>query len=506
MIDNKKKVIIVGAGVAGLSSAIRLKVEGYDVEIIEKESIAGGKMNIIEKDGFRFDLGPTIVMMPDLYREIFEIAGKNPDDYIPMSRLDPMYRSYFDNGTDYIDISSDLVQLTKTLEAIDPEDTAGFLRYLSSIYERFLVAKDHFIQRPFRNKKDFYNPFMLHQAMKLKTFDSATNSIAKFVKNKKIQQMLTFQTLYIGISPENGPSLYTIIPMIELLYGIWYIDGGMHKMAEGMEKVFLELGGEIRFNALVEEILIEDGIARGVLVDDEECLSDYVICNADFPYAVKNLVKDKKAKGKYTDEKVDSLKYSCSCFILYLGMDRKYDELEHVHTFVFSNDLDKNLEQIFNGEHIEDPSLYIVAASKIDPSVAPTDKEGLYILVPVSELSTAQYEWNEETVTYYREKALNVVSNLPGMENIKDEIISESVITPIDFRDRFNAYNGACFGLQPTLFQSNHFRPQAKAEACEKLYFTGSSTHPGAGVPIVLMSGKIAAEELIMDDNPQMKG
>lgn len=244
MIDNKKKVIIVGAGVAGLSSAIRLKVEGYDVEIIEKESIAGGKMNIIEKDGFRFDLGPTIVMMPDLYREIFEIAGKNPDDYIPMTRLDPMYRSYFDNGTDYIDISSDLVQLTKTLEAIDPEDTAGFLRYLSSIYERFLVAKDHFIQRPFRNKKDFYNPFMLHQAMKLKTFDSATNSIAKFVKNKKIQQMLTFQTLYIGISPENGPSLYTIIPMIELLYGIWYIDGGMHKMAEGMEKVFLELGGK----------------------------------------------------------------------------------------------------------------------------------------------------------------------------------------------------------------------------------------------------------------------
>ena len=178
------------------------------------------------------------------------------------------------------------------------------------------------------------------------------------------------------------------------------------------------------------------------------------------------------------------------------------EEIEHVHNFVFSEDLDKNLEQIFSGERIEDPSLYIVAASKIDPTVAPEGKDGLYILLPVSDLSTAQYDWTaEETIQYYRQKALNSVSHLPGMNNIEKEIISESMITPIDFRDRFNAYNGACFGLQPTLLQSNHFRPQAKAEACENLYFTGSSTHPGAGVPIVLLSGKIAAEELMLDDN-----
>ena len=506
MSKGKKKVIVIGAGVAGLSSAVRLQAEGYQVELFEKESIVGGKMHVIEKDGFRFDLGPTIVMMPELYREVYEAAGKDPNDYIPMQRIDPMYRSYFDNGTDHIDVSSDLVQLMKTLEEIDPQDAAGFLKYLSSIYERFLVAKDHFIQRPFRNKKDFYNPFMLQQTLKLKTFDSATKSIAKFVKNKKIQQMLTFQTLYIGVSPDNGPSLYTIIPMIELLYGIWYIDGGMHKMAEGMEKVFLELGGKIHFNAPVEEILIEDGAARGVRVDGQDHMADYIMCNADFPYAMKNLVKNPAAKGKYTDEKIDKMNYSCSCFILYLGMDRKYDELEHVHTFVFSNNLEQNLEQVFNGEYVEDPSIYIVAASKIDPTVAPEGKEGLYVLVPVSELSTAQYEWNEETVAYYREKALDSMSNLPGMANVKNEIISETIITPIDFRDRFNAYNGACFGLQPTLFQSNHLRPQAKAEACENLYFTGSSTHPGAGVPIVLLSGKIAAEELILDDTSPRKG
>lgn len=501
MDKGKKKVIVVGAGVAGLSSAIRLQAQGYEVEIYEKESMPGGKMHVIEQDGFRFDLGPTIVMMPELYKEVFEYAGKNPDDYIPMQRLDPMYRSYFNKGTEQIDISSDLVQLMKTLDDISPEDTAGFLRYLSSIYDRYEVARDHFIQRPFRNKKDMYNPFMLQQALKLKTFDSATASISKFVKNEKIQQMLSFQTLYIGVSPNNGPSLYTIIPMIELLYGIWYIDGGMHKMAEGMERAFLDLGGKIHYNAPVEEIVIANGQANGVLVDGNVKRSDYVVCNADFPYAMKNLVKEVSAKGKYTDEKIDSMKYSCSCFILYLGMERKYEELEHVHTFVFSEDLDKNLEQVFSGDFIEDPSIYIVAASKIDPTVAPEGKEGLYVLMPVADLKTAKHDWHDqETINYYRQKALQAVSNLPGMNNVENEIISETMITPLDFQERFNAYNGACFGLQPTLLQSNHFRPQAKAEACENLYFTGSSTHPGAGVPIVLMSGKIAAEELMLDD------
>lgn len=499
--NKDKKVIVVGAGVAGLASAVRLQKEGYQVEIYEKESLPGGKMHTIEKDGFRFDLGPTIVMMPELYREVFEFAGKDPDNYIPMKRLDPMYRSYFNQGSEHIDISSDLVQLMKTFETIDPKDAAGFLKYLASIYERYSVARDYFIQRPFRHKKDFYNPFMITQALKLKTFDSATSSIAKFVNDEKIRQMLSFQTLYIGVSPNNGPSLYTIIPMIELLYGIWYIDGGMHKMAEGMATVFEELGGRIHYDAPVEQVLIEDGTAKGIQVAGQEQTSDYVVVNADFPYAMKHLIQDKTAKGKYTDEKIDSMKYSCSCFILYLGMDRKYDELEQVHTFVFSENLDQNLDQVFSGEFIEDPSIYVVAASKVDPTVAPEGKEGLFVLVPVSDLETAQYDWHDEaTLNYYRKKALDSLSNLPGMSNVENEIISESVITPLDFQEKFNAYNGACFGLQPTLLQSNHFRPQAKAEACEALYFTGSSTHPGAGVPIVLMSGKIAAEELMLDD------
>lgn len=496
-----KKIAVIGAGVAGLASAIRLQHEGYEVEIYEKEAIPGGKMHQIKKDGYTFDLGPSIVMMPQIYREVFELAGRNPDDYIPMKRLDPMYTAFF--GTeekDRFNVSSDLVTLMESLEGISDEDAKGFLNYLQDIYSRFIVAKDHFLQRPFRNALDFYNPFMIKQALKLKTFDSANHSIGKFVKDKRLQQMLSFQTLYIGVSPVNGPSLYTIIPMIELLYGVWFIEGGMYTMAKSMERLFLELGGKVHYNSPVEKILIEDKQAYGILLRDKEILADYVVCNADFPYAIKNLVQDTAAKGKYTDKKVDSMKYSCSCFIMYLGMDRKYEGVDQLHNFVFAEDLDKNLEDIFAGKLLDNPSYYLYMGSKMDQSMAPEGKDGLYLLVPVSDLSIADYEWTEETIQHYRSEVLNSLKRLKGFENVENEILSESYMTPIDFKEKFNAYNGACFGLRPNLLQSNHFRPQAKAKNCENLYFAGSSTHPGAGVPIVLMSAKIATEELILDD------
>lgn len=494
----KKTVSVIGAGAAGLASAVRLQHAGYDVTLYEKEAIPGGKMNQLKKDGYTFDVGPSLVMMPDIYKEVFELAGRNPDDYIPMQRVDPMYSAFF--GDEEISVSSDLTKITEEMENISDKDMAGFLAYLKDIYERYIVAKDHFIQRPFRNASDFYNPKMIRQALKLKTFDSANHSIAKYIKDKRLQQILSFQTLYIGVSPNNGPSLYTIIPMIEYLYGIWFIKGGMHTMAEGMERLFLELGGKVQYSTSVDEIIIEKQEAKGIRIGSETILSDYVMCNADFPYAMKNLVKDEKSKGKYTDKKIDKMKYSCSCFIMYLGMDKKYDQVKNMHNFVFAKDLDRNLEDIFSGDVLTDPSFYVYMGSKLDPTLAPEGKEGLYILVPVSDLSTSKYEWNEETIQYYRERVFMKLKNTKGFENIEEEIVSESYMTPTDWQDKFNAYNGACFGLQPTLTQSNHFRPQAKAKNCENLYFTGSSTHPGAGVPIVLTSAKIAVDELMLDD------
>lgn len=498
-----KKILVVGAGVAGLASGIRLLNEGYDVEIIEKNMKPGGKMNHIELDGYYFDLGPTIVMMPELFREIYELSGRNADDYISMERLDPMYSSFFDHGQKNYQVSNDLVKTMEMFESSSEEDAEGFLKYLSEIYSRFNVAKKHFIQRPFRNAKDFYNPFMLQQGLKLKTLNSAEKLLGKYIKDKRMRQMISFQTLYIGISPFKGPSLYTIIPMIEFMYGVWFIKGGMFSMAQGMARLFTELGGRIKYNTEIEHIVIENNQAVGLQSEGNFIAGDIIMCNADFPYAVKNFIPENRHKGKYTDKKIDSMEYSCSCLLFYFGMSRKYPEIKDVHNFIFSESLDQNIEDIFNGEMIDDPSLYMYIASKIDSSLAPEGKDGVYVLMPVSNVHAMKYEWSEEITKHYREIVIDKIKEIPGMENFDNEIVAETSISPLDFEEKFNAYRGATFGLMPTLTQSNHLRPQSKATHCENLYFTGSSTHPGAGVPIVLLSAKIAVQEVLKDHSDE---
>lgn len=496
-----KKVIVIGAGAAGLASAIRLQHAGYQVELYEKEATPGGKMNQLEMDGYRFDLGPSLVMMPDVYREVFQLCGRDPDDYIPMKKLDPMYRVYFSNDSSRpINVSSNLVDWTKTLESFSPEDAEGFFSYLSEIYKGFNVAMDSIIQRPFRKSSDFYNLPMLKKGMGMKISGSANQFIGNYIKDERLKQIISFQTLYIGISPIKSPSFYTMIPMIQFLYGIWFIKGGMYTMATAMEGLFQELGGTIHYNAPVDEILIEQKQALGVRIGEEEIKADYVVCNADFPYAMKHLIQDKRAKGRYTDRKIDNMKYSCSCMVLYLGMDRKYETIEHIHNFVFDENLEKNMHDIFEGNKLTKASFYVYIASKMDPSLAPEGKDGLYIMMPVSNAADSNYEWNDETIADYRSYLLNTLKSIKGFEAIEDEIVVEKCMTPLDFESKFNAYNGAAFGLLPTLFQSSHMRPQSKAKDCSNLYFTGSSTHPGAGVPIVLLSAKITAQELISDD------
>ncbi|WJY28138.1 MULTISPECIES: phytoene desaturase family protein [Sporosarcina] len=496
-----KKIIVIGAGAAGLASAIRLQHAGYDVEIHEKEATPGGKMNRIELDGYQFDLGPSIIMMPDVYRDVFRVCGRNPDDYIPMQPLDPMYQVHFtDEPNRPVDVSGDLVKWMKTLETYGPGDAAGFLQYLSDIYKGFQVAWDSIIQRPFRRKRDFYNLTMLKKGMNMKAGGSAHKFIGNYVESEKLKQIISFQTLYIGISPLQSPSFYTMIPAIQFLYGVWFMQGGMHTMALAMERLFKELGGVIQYNSPVDEILIERQQAVGVRTGGQAIPADYVVCNADFPYAMKELVQNQPAKGKYTDRKIDSMKYSCSCFVMYLGMDRKYDGVDHIHHFVFDADLEKNMNDIFEGNKLEKASFYVYIASKMDPSLAPDGKDGLYVMMPVSNSAAADYEWDDETIAGYRAYLLDTLKTIDGFEDVDQQIVAERHFTPLDFESKFNAFNGAAFGLLPTMLQSSQMRPQSKAPACENLYFNGSSTHPGAGVPIVLLSAKICAQELISDD------
>lgn len=494
-----KKIIVIGAGVAGLSAAVRLQKLGYEVTLYEKDRQVGGKMNQIKTAGFTFDLGPTIVMMPEIYREVFEFCGKDPDDYIPMKKVDPMLKLYF-NKEKPIEFSNDLIELTKTLENISPEDTQGYFAFLADIYQRYTIAKEAFITKSFRGFWDFYNPKSLWAGIRLRTFSDAYTSISKFVKDDRLRKSLAFQTLYIGVSPYQGPSLYTIIPMIELFYGVYFIEGGMYTLATSLARLFEELGGKIVYETSVDEILIDNKIAKGIRIGKEQVMADAIVCGADFPYAMKELIPDERKRGKYTNKKIAKFEYSCSCFLMYLGLDKKYPE-EHLHSIYFAEDFKQNVDDLFErGKLPDDPSFYLYRPSLMDDSLAPEGQEGLYVLVPVPELS--KYEkWTEQTMQAYRQKIIRLLKEKTIFKDIDEHIVSETLITPKDFSERFNAYNGATFGLKPTLKQSNYYRPHNKFSAAENLYFCGSSTHPGAGVPIVMQSAKLAVEELLRDDN-----
>ncbi len=490
-----KKVLIIGAGTAGLASAIRLQNQGYQVTIYEKLPRVGGRMYRFEEKGFQFDVGPTIVMMPEIYREIFEITGVKASDYLDMQLLDPLYELHYQDGTSFT-VSSDLTKLIPALEKISFEDTQGYLTYLADIYKRYNIARKGFIDRSFHSLKDILSWQNIRDTFRLRTLDSAYKSISKFVKNEKLRQALSFQTLYIGVSPFVGPSIYTIIPMIELLYGIWYIKGGMYAMAKAMQKRFEELGGKIMLNATVEQVIIENRQAVGIQVNGQRIDADAVLVNADFPWAVNHLIP-LAHRGRYQPKKIESMQYSSSSFIMYFGLKKKIPTT--VHQIRYAKDFSKNIHDLFTSTIPDDPSFYIYSPTQIDASLAPEGKEIIYVLVPMPNRQDPSLTWDGTMTQNLRNQIVKRMQSIPGFKDFEQAIEVEKVMTPKDWQDQFNLHHGATFGFKPILLQSNFFRPQAKALPVKHLYFAGTSSHPGAGIPIVMKSAKIAVESMIKD-------
>lgn len=491
------KTIIVGGGIAGLASAIRLRHAGVDVELFEMNERVGGKMNVIHKDGFTFDTGPTIVMMPEEYRELFTLVGRNPDDYFTMSLMDPFFTMHYPDGTK-LEMSSDLSKLMKVLESVDAKDAQGYLRYLSDVYGRYQIARNHFLNRSFRSIWDFVNPKSLLQAYRLKSLDTAYKAISRYVKNDRLRKLFSFQTLYIGISPYSGPSIYSIIGMIQLVYGVWFIKGGMIAYVDALERLAKELGVVIHTSTKVDEVVLENGKAVGVKVKGNVHHVDNVLLNADFPSAIQQLVPQEKQRKPYTDARIDRMESSCSTFMMYLGIDRKLDKLD-VHNLYFTEDFDRNIAEIFEGTLPDDPSMYFYCPAKLDPSLAPEGQETLYVLVPIPNLKVMDEPWTDETTQKYRQVVLERIKKSGLMPDLEDHIVSETIWTPVDWESRFNAHFGATFGLAPTIGQSLVFRPQTTVKGIKNLYAAGSSIHPGAGVPIVMLSSKLAVADILRD-------
>ncbi|WBW97008.1 phytoene desaturase family protein [Oceanirhabdus sp. W0125-5] len=488
----KKNAIIVGAGIGGMATAIRLLNRGFKVQIFEKEKSIGGKVNILEKDGFKFDLTASILMTPDIYKEIFFDIGKNPDHYLNFLKIDPFYRVFFETGS-YMDFYENINKTIESIEAISTEDSIGYMKFIDKTYEKYKIADENFLRCNFDSFNSFFNIGTLRKALKLKPLKSTYNYLKNYIKDERLISFLCFQAMYIGVSPFKESNVYTLIPLVSQLYGLRLIEGGMYSYINALKKVIEELEGEIYTNAKVDKVLIKEGVAQGIVSNNNIYKSDIVICNAEYSYAVEELIDE-----EFITLKDRALKHSPSVFIIYLGLDKKYENLK-VHNHFLSKNFRNSIESFFHGEMCSEPSIYIYSPSRIDSNMAPNGCEAINVMIRVPNLMQSNGKWDEGYKKNIRNILIDKIKMIQGFEDIEEHIILEEYLTPYDLRERFNAYGGAAFSISHNLFQTNYFRPHIKHKKIKNLYFTGGSVHPGTGVSLVLLNSKLVEESVMRD-------
>ncbi len=484
---------VVGAGMGGLATAIRLAAMGFDVEVFEKNDQTGGRMGRLEASGFTFDTGPSLLLMTDTYRELFHFARRDLDDYVRLIPLDSNYRVTFGDG-DSMTIRRTLPELIREVERIEPGVTPRFYRFLEDACYKYRLGRSEFVERDFDKVRDFFGVRNLRLLLKTKALGNYYRSVSKFFRTDKLRQAFSLQTMYLGLSPFRAPAVYSLLPYTELAEdGLWFPEGGMYALVEAMERLAKELGVRFHPNSPVEEIVVSKGRARGVRVNGQEIEADAVLANADLPYAYRELLGGAADKD-FKFRKRGKLQYTASAFMLYLGIDHKLDHMLH-HNFYLSEQYEKNFEAIFRDRALpDDPSFYAVSPSRTEPRMAPEGMDSLFVLVPVPHLGP-NVDWERDGPAF-KEKVYDLLERRCGIENVRDHVVYEKVRTPLDWRDDYNLEEGAAFGIGHGIMQVGYFRPPMVSRAVDGLYFVGASTRPGTGVPLVTIGARLVAERI----------
>ncbi|GEM44885.1 phytoene desaturase [Deinococcus cellulosilyticus] len=489
-----KNIIVIGSGFGGLAAAIRLQARGHKVKLFEKRDKLGGRAYVYEQNGFKFDGGPTIVTAPFLFDEIWQAAGKRREDDVTFVKCDPFYR-IFDHNKRVFNYNDDEMYILEQIHNINPEDKRGYLNFIHSTRAIFDKGFTELADKPFLNFTDMLK--VAPDLIRLQSYLNVYPYVSKFIKDPFLRQCFSFHPLLIGGNPYDSSSIYAMIHYLERKWGVWYAMGGTGAIVTAMGKLFESIGGEIFLNSEVSEILAEDGRVQGIrLKDGTEHRSDDVVSNADVAWTYKKLIPEAKRK-KYTDSKVDSLKYSMSLFVIYFGTRKQYRDqgLAH-HNIILGPRYKGLLDDIFHKKVVaQDFSLYLHMPSLTDPSMAPEGGESFYVLSPVPHLGSGT-DWTT-FAKEYRDRIMKFLEDnyLPGLQ---ENLVAEHHIDPLHFQDELNSHLGAAFSVEPVLTQSAWFRPHNRSEDFSNLYFVGAGTHPGAGLPGVLSSAKIA-EDLICD-------
>ena len=482
----QKHIIIVGAGPGGLTAAMLLAARGFKVTVFEKDPHVGGRNAAIVRNGYKFDTGPTFLMMKFILDEVFEEAGRHIDDYLKCVKLEPMYRLQFEDLR--LEPTTDCEAMLRQLDTSFPGNRAGYDKFMTVEKERFHRMYPC-LQKDYASVKQYLSKDMLRALPKLSIGRSLISVLGDYFREEKLKLSFTFQSKYLGMSAWDCPGAFAILPYVEHAFGVYHVMGGLSEISEAMARVCRQLGVDLRLATPVKQLVLEGRSVRGVeLASGERVLADETVLNADFGYAMKNLVPPGVLK-KFSPENVDARQYSCSTFMLYLGLDKLYD-LPH-HTIFFARDYRRNISDIFQAKVLsEDISFYVRNASVTDSALAPPGHSAAYVLVPVPN-RTAPIDWARETAAF-RGRVLTAMEKRAGMQDLRRHIREEIVFTPQTWQG-MNIQFGATFNLAHSLGQMLYFRPHNKFEELDHCYLVGGGTHPGSGLPTIYESGRIAA-------------
>jgi phytoene desaturase len=484
----ERNVVVIGAGPGGLAAAMLLARRGFRVQVFEKADRIGGRNAELVLGDYRFDLGPTFLMMKYLLDELFEEMGRNTAQYLDCRALDPMYRLNF-MGRSML-ARSRPEDMRAEIERVFPGEGSGLDRFLSDESVRFQKLYPC-LQKDYGSISSFLSPTLLAALPHIAVGRSLYSVLSGYFRSEELRLAFTFQSKYLGMSPWDCPGLFAMIPYTEHAHGIYHVMGGLSQISAAFARVAEEEGASIHTSSPVKRVLLRGRRACGVeLATGEHIACDDVVINADFGHAMSTLFPGEKL-GKYAPAKLNKRSFSCSTFMMYLGLDRAYPEAEH-HMIVFAENYKKCLEDITHHKVLsEDLSVYIRNAAPLDPSCAPTGHSALYVLAPVPN-NTSDIDWTEQKATF-RERILQLLEQRTPYHDIRQHIRQELILTPQDWQDKASVFLGATFNMGHGWDQMLYFRPHNKFELFDNTYLVGGGTHPGSGLPTIFESARISS-------------
>lgn len=493
---NVKSAIVIGAGMGGLAVALRLRRLGLAVTVLEKRPRPGGRSYVIEENGFRVDTGPTILVMKDQFEELYHDLGRDLHQRLRLTQLDPNYRLYYHDGST-LDLYPNMARLAQAVEEFEPGAGEKVFDFLGNNARKYALGMP-FVARNFDHLTDLANPVAGYRLFATAAHENLYRQVARYFKSDALRKAFSFHSMFLGLSPFESPAIYALITYADLARGMYFPQGGIYRIIEDLMTMAQEDGVVLRTSSAVAQVLVEGGRTVGVRLESgEELRADAVISNADLPYTYRKLLPA-AVRRDYPDRRLERMKYACSGFLLYLGLDRTYPQLTH-QALYFSQDYRANLDAIFvTGSLPEDPSFHLNCPTRSDPSLAPPGHELLYILAPMPSLERGGVNWLM-AAEGVREQLIHRLEQLVD-PNIRQHIVWERRYTPPDFERDLNAVYGTAFGsLAHNFFQSAYFRPHNVARDLPGLYFVGQGTYPGIGMPMVMISARLTAERVLAE-------